>query len=84
LFIGAVVLQPIWSRNEKYCVTYAQKETMPQRLELRADELGLSVEQLIRRLIADGMGSYGLSETPNLTSSSLDEYLVKSGVKKKD
>jgi len=77
-------LQPIWSRNEKYCVTYAQKETMPQRLELRADELGLSVEQLIRRLIADGMGSYGLSETPNLTSSSLDEYLVKSGVKKKD
>ena len=69
---------------KKYCVTYTQKETMPQRLELRADELGLSLEQLIRRLIADGMGSYGLSETPNLTSSSLDEYLVKSGVKKKD
>ena len=69
---------------KKYCVTYTQKETMPQRLELRADELGLSVEQLIRRLIADGMGSYGLSEAPNLTGSSLDEYLVKSGVKKKD
>lgn len=64
----------------QFRVCYSPKETMPKRLELRAKELGLTTEQLIKRFIAEGMGGYGLSEVENVKATSFNEFCKQAGI----
>lgn len=65
-------------------ISYRDFETMPKRLEKRAEELGLTVEELVRRFIAEGMKGEGLNqEVEGKGFSSLSEMLNDTGVTKK-
>jgi len=65
---------------KQYCVSYQERETMPDRLESLASELGLTPEQLIKRFIADGMAGASPSNEPAEPGVSLEDFLVKNGV----
>lgn len=58
---------------------YHRHETMPERLSHRAASIGISPEQLIRRLITDGMRDYVLPVGPCQPATTLSEYLANSG-----
>lgn len=65
-------------------VSYRDFETMPKRLKKRAEELDLTVEELVRRFIAEGMKGEGLNqEAEGKGFSSLSEMLSDTGVTKK-
>lgn len=60
-------------------VRYSCRDTMPDTLAAKAEELGITVSQLSRRLISRAMATYefGGSIEP---ATNLDELLVNSGV----
>ena len=65
----------------RYVIEFSDQDTMPERLEQMASELDITVEELVHRFIADGMKGYGLDEG-TIDAESLDEFLVKAGVRK--
>jgi hypothetical protein len=69
---------------KQYCVSYQEKETMPDRLEALASKLGLTPEQLIKRFIAKGIAGANPSNEPAEPGTSLGDFLVKNGVWKQN
>ena len=66
-----------------FTVSFSDNETMPERIEAMAADLGITSEMLIRRALAEHLGGYGLQEIPLGTKvKSLTEFLIHSGVLK--
>lgn len=63
-------------------VRFNERSTMPDRIERRAAELGITPEQLIKRMISEGMMHYDCDDGPAIAGESLDDFLVKNGVLK--
>ena len=47
-----------------FTVSFSDNETMPERIEAMAADLGITSEMLIRRALAEHLGGYGLQEVP--------------------
>lgn len=70
--INGAIIMPIIS------VHYRDEDRMPEYLERRAQELNITVEQLVKRYISDGMRNFDDKElTPG---NGLQDLLVKNGV----
>ncbi len=65
-----------------YNVHFGEREMLPDQMEEKAKELGLSVEELIKRFICDGMEAFDESNGPAKPGSSLEDFLVKNGALK--
>lgn len=68
----------------EYLIRYEERETMPNLLERKAKELDLTVEQLVKRFINQGMSDYEKLEGPAELGTSLEDFLVKNGALKKE
>jgi hypothetical protein len=64
-----------------FSIEFSDRETIVDRMQTMADELDITVEQLIKRFICDGMHDEN-DNTPSIPSNSLDDFLVKNGVLK--
>ena len=64
-------------------IRFNERSTMPERLERRSEELGISVEQLVKRFISSGMQDFESDEGPAIPGESLEDFLVKNGAWKK-
>lgn len=64
-----------------YEIHYEDRETLPELIDARAKELDISPEELIHRLICEGMRDYGNSDPAEL-GHSLEDYLVRNGALK--
>lgn len=62
-----------------FTVSFSDNETMPERIEAMAADLGITSEMLIRRALAEHLGGYGLQEVPLGTKvKNLTEFLIHS------
>lgn len=64
-------------------IRFNGRDTMPELLEQRAGELDITVEQLVKRFINDGMRDYRTTTEPAAPGNSLDDFFVQNGVLKK-
>lgn len=59
-----------------FTIHFNERDTMPELLEQRANELGITVEQLVKRFI-----NYGMRSTENtgpvIPGESLDDFLLR-------
>jgi hypothetical protein len=62
-------------------ITFSERDTMPDRLAEKAQELDLTVEELVKRFIASGMGRYSPNEA-TVPGESLEDFLIKNGLRK--
>ena len=62
-------------------IEFSDRETIVDRMQAMADERGITVEQLIKRFICDGMRDTK-SNRPSIPGNSLDDLFVKNGVLK--
>jgi hypothetical protein len=65
-----------------YNVHFGERELLPEQMEVKAKELGLSVEELIKRFICDGMEAFDENNEPAQPGHSLEGFLVKNGALK--
>ena len=64
-----------------FTIYFTERDTMPGLLEQRANELGITVEQLVKRFINEGMRT--TEDTgPVILGESLDDFFVKNGALK--
>lgn len=63
-------------------INYTERHTMPDLLGQRASELDITVEQLVKRFINEGMRDYKASSEPIATGESLDDFFVQNGALK--
>nr|WP_298378485.1 hypothetical protein [uncultured Halomonas sp.] len=63
-------------------IAYSDRHTLPDRLEALAAERDITVEQLIRRFIAQGVAEIDGDSGPSIPGTSLEDYLVKNDVLK--
>lgn len=63
-----------------YSVTFSERETIVDDMQAMANDHDITVEQLIKRFICDGMHRH--DDAPSIPSDSLDDFLVKNGVLK--
>lgn len=63
-------------------VRYAQQDTMPELLKLKADELDITVEQLVKRFICASMQAFDMDSDSSIPGESLNDFLAKNGVRK--
>lgn len=66
----------------KIQLNFSDRDTLPELMERRAQELGITVEQLIKRFICIGMQSYYEDATPTIPGETLEDFLVKNGLVK--
>lgn len=64
----------------QFTIDYSDRETIVDRIREKAAELNLSPEELIKRFVDDGMNEW--DDSPSVSASSLDEFLVKNGALK--
>lgn len=64
-----------------YHIEFSDRETIVDKMKVMADERGISVEQLIKRFICDGMRP-APSNKPIIPGDTLDDLFVKNGVLK--
>lgn len=64
-------------------IRFSERDTLPDLLERRASELDLTVEQLVKRFINEGMRDYRTTTEPAAPGNSLDDFFVQNGVLKK-
>jgi RNase P subunit RPR2 len=64
-----------------YHIEFSDRETIVDKMKVIADESGISVEQLIKRFICDGMRP-AHSNKPIIPGQTLDDFFVKNGVLK--
>lgn len=64
-----------------YHIEFSDRETIVDKMEVMADERGISVEQLIKRFICDGMRP-APSNKSIIPGDTLDDLFVKNGVLK--
>ena len=67
--------------GKQFVVQYRERETLPDRMEEVADELGITVEQLIKRFITSGMQAFE-DDGPVVPGKTLEDFFVKNGVLK--
>jgi hypothetical protein len=65
-----------------YQIRFHERDTLPDLMERRASELGITVEQLILRFICTGMQDYETLDGPAVPGDSLDDFFVKNGALK--
>jgi hypothetical protein len=65
--------------GKKICfnLTFDEREVMVEQLRVEAESLGITVEQLIKRFIADAMEGEDCS--PSVPGETLEDFLVKNG-----
>ncbi|RCW64047.1 hypothetical protein DET61_11688 [Marinobacter nauticus] len=63
-------------------IRFQERETMPDKLEKRAKELDITIEQLVKRFICAGMEDYETDDGPAKPGESLDDFFVQNGVLK--
>jgi len=68
----------------EFRVCYRDSDTLPDRLEQYASDLGIVPEQLIRRFISEGMAKVEGSTGPSEPGKSLADFMVKNGVRRTD
>lgn len=68
----------------EFYVRYRDTDTMPDRLERYASDLGIAPEQLIRRFISEGMSKVEGDSGPAEPGESLKDFLVRNGVRRMD
>jgi len=68
----------------EFYVRYRDTDSMPDRLERYASDLGIAPEQLIRRFISEGMAKVEGSAGPSEPGKSLADFMVKNGVRRAD
>lgn len=61
-------------------IRFHERDTLPDLLERKASELGITVEQLILRLICTGMQKYEDNSTPTIIGETLEDFFVKNGI----
>lgn len=64
-----------------YHIEFSDRETIVDKMKVMADERGISVEQLIKRFICDGMRP-APSNKPIIPGQTLDDFCVKNDVLK--
>lgn len=69
------------SAENSYQIRYGDREVMPGLLKERAQLQGLSVEQLVRRLVSEGMRDFFPQSRP-IEGHSLEDFLIKNNVLK--
>ncbi|PTB92587.1 hypothetical protein C9974_12150 [Marinobacter sp. B9-2] len=67
----------------RYVIEFDDRELLPDKLAAEASKLGLSVEQLIKRFIVDGMEELSSEEGPAELGENWEDFLVKNGVWRK-
>ena len=68
----------------EFYVRYRDTDTMPDRLERYASDLGIAPEQLIRRFISEGMSKVEGDSGPAEPGESLDDFMERNGVRRKN
>ena len=66
----------------QFLIRFNDYETMPERIESRAAECGITPEQLICRAITQYMGGYGLKLLPGREAKSLYDLFEAHGILK--
>ena len=80
--LGLIVTSPIGDLEMPiYHIEFSDRETIVDKMKVMADEKGISVEQLIKRFICDGMRP-AHSNKPIIPGQTLDDFFVKNGVLK--
>ena len=69
---------------KEFYVRYRDSDTLPDRLEQYASDLGIAPEQLIRRFISEGMSKVEGDSGPAEPGESLKDFLVRNGVRQMD
>jgi hypothetical protein len=64
-----------------YHIEFSDRETIVDKMKVMADESGISVEQLIKRFICDGMRP-AHSSKPIIFGETPDDFFVKNSVLK--
>lgn len=65
---------------KSYTITFMDRETLPDKLEVVATDLGISPEQLIKRLIGAAMAEFQNNKEASIPGENLRDFLVKNGV----
>lgn len=65
-----------------YTIEFSDREILPDLIEMRAEELDMTVEQLLHRLVLEGMRDYGLRGVDPQPGRSAEEFFVNAGVLK--
>lgn len=68
----------------EFRVCYRDSDTLPDRLEQYASDLGIAPEQLIRRFISEGMSKVESDTGPAEPGESLEDFLVRNGARRTD
>lgn len=63
-------------------VRFNERDTLPELMERRAQELDITVEQLVKRFICAGMQDYEDNAGPTVPGETLEDFLVKNGLVK--
>lgn len=63
-------------------IRYSQRDTMPELLKSKADELDITVEQLVKRFICAGMQEFDTDSGPAILGETIEDFFVKNGVLK--
>lgn len=61
---------------------FSERDTLPELLERRASELGITTEQLVKRFIASGLQDCLTDTGPSVPGESFEDFLVQNGVLK--
>lgn len=62
-------------------IHYSERDTLPDLLEKRAGELDITVEQLVKRFISEGIRDQ-MDNGPLIPGESIDDFFVNNGVLK--
>ena len=66
-------------------IDFDDNETLPDRIDALASELGITSQMLVKRAIVEHLGAYGLHSVPSdFKPTTLNELFVKSGVLKSE
>jgi len=68
----------------EFRVCYRDSDTLPDRLEQYASDLGIAPEQLIRRFISEGMSKFEGDSGPAEPGESLNDFMERNGVRRTD
>lgn len=66
----------------RYVIEYSDRETLPDRLDALAAELGFTPEQFIRRCINRGISAFDPNRGPSVPGKDMDDFFVQNGVLK--
>ena len=62
----------------RFCLEFDERELIVDRLKQKAESLGLTAEQLIKRFVVDALA--GDDDSPSIPGENLEDFLEKNGV----